>query len=507
MNRSERGNRLPSIRNLRTILTVIFLAVCLLPATMFTVRQFEETRVILKDEAQILARLMRSETKHFSTPDLSPAMIDRLARDVLFDRTSMLLVSTAGNIVYSDEFLQPQPRVDYTVEVLTDYGTLGSLTLTRSIRERLPIMIGVVAGALSIAIIGLYLLHTRVFPGWLRAEEAEQLSKKRFSDIATVSSDWFWELDSHLRVSLSTLERLPELMPDNVLGKRFWDIGVIVPEQSWAHIKSAMSEQADFTFVYTVDSKGDKVWHELRGTPYFCEEGQFCGYRGAGRDITQERRAAHEITQLQEVVVHAMASLAETRDNETGNHIIRTKNYVKLLAEQLRTHPRFKDFLSNQYIEQLYKSAPLHDIGKVGIPDNILCKPGKLTTEEFEIMKTHTTVGYEAIERAEKALGIELDFLQHAKDIALYHQEKWDGSGYPMGLKGDDIPFSARLMALADVYDALISERVYKPPFSHDYAVELITEGRGSHFDPDVTAAFLSIHEQFRAIALEFADE
>jgi len=155
MNKIERGNRLPSIRNLRTILTVIFLVVCLLPATIFTVRQFEETRVILKDEAQILARLMRSETKHFSTPDLSPAMIDRLARDVLFDRTSMLLVSTAGNIVYSDEFLQPQPRVDYTVEVLTDYGTLGSLTLTRSIRERLPVMIGVVAGALSIAIIGL----------------------------------------------------------------------------------------------------------------------------------------------------------------------------------------------------------------------------------------------------------------------------------------------------------------------------------------------------------------
>ena len=507
MSETVRNNRLPSIQNLRWILTTIFLAVCLLPATMFTVRQFEETRVILKDEALILARLMRSETQHFGTADLSPEMIDRLARDVLFDRTSMLLVAPDGSIAYSDEFLQPHPRVDYSVDVVTDFGTLGSLTLTRSIRERLPIMVSVVIGALSIALIGLYLLHTRVFSGWLRAEEAEQLSKQRFSDIATVSSDWFWELDSHLRVSLSTLDRVPELTPDQVMGKRFWDIELIKPEQSWAHIKSALSDQSDFVFVYTVDRDGTRVWHELRGTPYFCHEGQFCGYRGAGRDITQERQAAHEITQLQEVVVHAMASLAETRDNETGNHIIRTKNYVKLLAEQLRPNPRFNAFLDDNYIEQLYKSAPLHDIGKVGIPDNILCKPGKLTTEEFEVMKTHTTVGFEAIERAEKALGIELEFLQHAKDIALYHQEKWDGSGYPMGLKGDDIPLSARLMALADVYDALISERVYKPPFSHEYAVELITEGRGTHFDPDVTAAFLSIHEQFRAIALEFADE
>jgi len=129
---------------------------------MFTVRQFEETRVILKDESQILARLMRSETKHFSTSDLSPAMIDRLARDVLFDRTSMLLVSTDGAFVYSDEFLQPQPRVDYTVEVLTDYGTLGSLTLTRSIRERLPIMISVVAGRCLLPLLA-YTYCTRVF--------------------------------------------------------------------------------------------------------------------------------------------------------------------------------------------------------------------------------------------------------------------------------------------------------------------------------------------------------
>lgn len=213
-----------------------------------------------------------------------------------------------------------------------------------------------------------------------------------------------------------------------------------------------------------------------------------------------------EISAIQDVTILAMASLAETRDLETGNHIRRTQHYVKVLAEKLKTHPNFGYFLSESMIETLFKSAPLHDIGKVGIPDRILLKPGKLTAEEFEIMKTHATLGKEAIEHSEKQLGMEVEFLHIAKEIAYYHQEKYDGSGYPTGARGHDIPISARLMSLADVYDALISRRVYKEPMPHEKAIEIIMEGRGKHFDPDIVDAFLTLQDEFQAIAAHFID-
>ncbi len=218
------------------------------------------------------------------------------------------------------------------------------------------------------------------------------------------------------------------------------------------------------------------------------------------------RRRTRQVEMIQDVTITAMASLAETRDNETGNHIRRTQTYVKLLAERLRTHPRFADKLDDKSIQLLHKSAPLHDIGKVGIPDRILLKPGRLTIEEFEIMKTHTTLGRDAIEHAEKQIGAEVPFLAIAKEIAYSHQEKWDGSGYPESLAGDAIPMSARLMALADVYDALISWRVYKEPFSHETAVGMITEGRGKHFDPDMVDAFLELEQEFKRVAAMFSD-
>lgn len=217
-------------------------------------------------------------------------------------------------------------------------------------------------------------------------------------------------------------------------------------------------------------------------------------------------RRTEEVHDIQDVTILTMASLAETRDNETGNHIIRTQHYVKLLALQLREHPRFAHYLDDATIDLLFKSAPLHDIGKVGIPDSILLKPGKLTAEEFEIMKTHTTQGRLAIESAESRLGKDVPFLRCAKEIAYSHQEKWDGSGYPEGLSGDTIPISARLMAIADVYDALISRRVYKPPFTHEAAMAIIEEGRGRHFDPDVVEAFVAIQFQCKEIAERHAN-
>jgi putative two-component system response regulator len=218
-----------------------------------------------------------------------------------------------------------------------------------------------------------------------------------------------------------------------------------------------------------------------------------------------EKRTA-EVMAIQDVTIQAMASLAETRDSDTGNHIRRTQNYVAALAWHLQDHPRFSHYLNAANIATLFKSAPLHDIGKVGIPDRILLKPGRLTPEEFEIMKTHTTLGRDAIEQAEQSLGIAVDFLSCAKEIALSHQEKWDGSGYPQGLAGDAIPISARLMAVADVYDALISERVYKEAMPHEEAVAIIIAGRGLHFDPEIVDAFLELQETFKEIAARYAD-
>ena len=218
-----------------------------------------------------------------------------------------------------------------------------------------------------------------------------------------------------------------------------------------------------------------------------------------------ERQTVH-IRAIQDVTIFALASLAETRDTDTGQHIRRTQFYVKALAEHLCSHPRFAATLTPETIEALFKSAPLHDIGKVGIPDRILLKPGRLDVQEMDIMKTHTTLGWQALAHAEQSLGADVAFLRLAKEIAYGHHEQWDGSGYPQGLRGEAIPLSARLMAVADVYDALISRRVYKQGMSHAQAAKIVSDGRGSHFDPDIVDAFLAIQEQFQHIAQRFED-
>jgi HD-GYP domain-containing protein (c-di-GMP phosphodiesterase class II) len=212
-----------------------------------------------------------------------------------------------------------------------------------------------------------------------------------------------------------------------------------------------------------------------------------------------------ELLLTQDITIESMANLAEYRDHETGGHIKRTRMYVRILSEHIKRHDKYRNFLSNENIDMLYKSAPLHDIGKVAIPDNILLKPDRLTEEEVEVMKTHSTIGHDVIESSIRKLG-KNSFLTIAAEMAYSHQEKWDGSGYPQGLRGDAIPISGRLMALADVYDALISKRAYKSSSAHAMAVDIIKKGRGTHFDPDMVDAFLEIHEQFRNIAREFAD-
>jgi putative two-component system response regulator len=230
------------------------------------------------------------------------------------------------------------------------------------------------------------------------------------------------------------------------------------------------------------------------------------------------RRRTNENTLIQDLAIRALACLGETRDTETGKHIIRTQGYIELLVNRLAEHPRFIQALEGNRSSLIVKAAPLHDIGKVGVPDAILLKPGKLTAEEFEIMKRHPVIGAKAIDKAmTQALasthGYEVEqarkaflFLEIAKEISLAHHERWDGSGYPAGLAGDQIPASARLMALADVFDALVSARVYKPTIPFEEASRIINAARGTQFDPAVVDAFNDLRDSFLCIASQFAD-
>jgi len=238
-------------------------------------------------------------------------------------------------------------------------------------------------------------------------------------------------------------------------------------------------------------------------------------------------RRVQDILLVQDVSIRALASLGEARDNETGHHIRRTQLYIDVLGRYLQNHPRFKNALTPDKLNLIVNAAPLHDIGKIGIRDEILLKPGKLTPEEFSVMKTHALIGADAIARAIhevtddqtrkdspfarlpriKAISAgPLEFLEVAREIAAGHHEKWNGSGYPAALQGDEIPVSARLMALADVFDALISRPVYKASMPVQDVIRIIQEGRGTHFDPDIVDAFLANLDQFLDIAAQLAD-
>jgi putative two-component system response regulator len=209
--------------------------------------------------------------------------------------------------------------------------------------------------------------------------------------------------------------------------------------------------------------------------------------------------------ETRDMTIFMLAKLAESRDPETGEHLERVRNYCRLLAQHLQSHPKFCSTINGEYIELLYHTSPLHDIGKVAIPDCVLLKPGPLTCDEFEIMKTHTTRGAETLEAAlAKYPGTR--FLEMARDIALSHHERYDGHGYPNELAGEAIPLSARIMAVADVYDALTSRRVYKEPFSHETSKSMIAEESGKHFDPDVLGAFLDLEDAFVAIRDKYAE-
>jgi putative two-component system response regulator len=289
-------------------------------------------------------------------------------------------------------------------------------------------------------------------------------------------------------------------------------------EQVTLLTKEMYISQKPWSTRYRLLTKSDKTkWVHLRFYYKVDDEGTTNYLYGTIQDVTEMKKIeeilekysqdleqlvekkVQEISSSQMATIYALIKLSESRDDDTGAHIERTASFCQLLAKKAQAIPLYKEVITNNFVETIYKASPLHDIGKVGIPDNILLKPGKLTDDEFLIMKTHVQLGFDTLSKVGQQYD-KNDFLKMGMDIALYHHEKWDGSGYLNGLVGDEIPLSARIMALSDVYDALRSKRVYKEAFSHEKSLEIITNNRGSHFDPVLVDVFIEYNEEFRSM-------
>ena len=222
--------------------------------------------------------------------------------------------------------------------------------------------------------------------------------------------------------------------------------------------------------------------------------------------LAQAKNSITEMQHSQQIALFAMAMLAELRESDSASHILRVQHYVQVLAHKLSSQDAFRDVLTPEYIDTLFNSVPLYDMGTVGVPDRILLKPSRLTASELSIMRAHPSIGHDALLRSEKARGHASPLLTIAKELVASHHEKWDGGGYPQGLAGAQIPVSARILAICDVYDALISNKVYKDGVPHDKAVQVIFGERGAHFDPDMVDAFIEMQDEFAAIAERYAD-
>ena len=289
-------------------------------------------------------------------------------------------------------------------------------------------------------------------------------------------------------------------------------------EQVTVMYQEMLVTQKPWTTRYRLLMKSGKIkWVHLRFYSKTDTKGIPILFYGTIQDITEmkkvedelEKYSQHlellvdekvrEISSSQMATIYALIKLSESRDDDTGAHIERTASFCRLLAEKARSIAEYENAITDIFIETIYKASPLHDIGKVGIPDSILLKPGKLTEDEFTIMKSHVRIGYDTLSKVGQQYD-KNDFLKMGMDIALYHHEKWNGSGYNKGLKGDTIPLSARIMALADVYDALRSKRVYKEAFSHEKSIEIISSSKGSHFDPALVDVFIQNQVEFESL-------
>ncbi len=291
-----------------------------------------------------------------------------------------------------------------------------------------------------------------------------------------------------------------EEQPEVVLTD--WNMPLVSGVELIRHIRSMESNHYTYTIMITSRDEADDLVEGFQ-----CGVDDYLTKPVNKQELILRMKAGERVLKLQskEILVFALAKLTEARDNETGEHLERIRAYSRRLAQKLLELGHYTDTINRRFIDNLYETSPLHDVGKVGIPDAILLKQGRLTNNEFETMKDHTTIGYQTLINV-ATQGSSSKYMETAAEIACSHHEKWNGSGYPRGLAGEAIPLSARIVALADVYDALRSRRVYKPPFSHDKAAGIIREESGSHFDPLVVQAFEALETEFKAISRQHQD-
>ena len=282
-----------------------------------------------------------------------------------------------------------------------------------------------------------------------------------------------------------------------------WEMPVMNGIELCRRIRSGTLDRYVYTILLTSHSDPDSV---VEGLDSGADD--FISKPFREEELNVRIKAAQRLLglEMRDMAIFMMAKLAESRDPDTGQHLERVQRYSRVLAEELANQGKYRNIIDADYMRLIYQTSPLHDIGKVGTPDHILLKPGKLTAEEFEIMKQHTTLGAETLDQALEMYP-QASFLMMARDIAAGHHEKFDGTGYPLGLSGEQIPLCARIVSLADVYDALTSVRVYKKRFSHEQTRRIIVEASGTQFDPDVVSAFLRAQHRFEKIKIDFNDE
>jgi PAS domain S-box-containing protein len=344
-----------------------------------------------------------------------------------------------------------------------------------------------------------------------KAKEALMASEKKYRNILESMEEGYAEVDlkGNFTFFNDSVSRILGYSREELMGMN---------NRKFTKPESARKLYKEFSKVYkkgktsgvieneVINKDGSVKYTEVVVSLMRDKDGMPKGFRGIARDVTERFKAGKERRELENKLHNAraatilgLAKLSEYRDKGTGAHLERIREYAKIIAEKMAKIPAYKDYITEKYIDDIYQSSILHDIGKVGIQDSVLLKPGKLNPEEFNIIKRHTVLGGDALADIESQIG-ERSFLILGKEIAYYHHEKWDGTGYPDGLKGKEIPLSARMVAIADVYDALTTKRFYKEAFTHEKSREIIISLKGSHFDPDVVDAFLANEKNFSKI-------
>jgi len=347
-----------------------------------------------------------------------------------------------------------------------------------------------------------------------KAKEALMASEKKYRNILESIEEGYAEVDlkGNFTFFNDSVSRILGYSIDELMGMN---------NRKFTKPESARKLYKEFNKVYktgktsgvieneVINKDGGVKYTEIVVSLIRNKDGMPTGFRGIARDVTERLKAEKERRELENKLHNAraatilgLAKLSEYRDKGTGAHLERIREYAKIIAREMAGLSVYKDYITEKYIDDIYQSSILHDIGKVGIQDSVLLKPGKLNPKEFDIIKQHTVLGGDALADIESQIG-ERSFLILGKEIAYYHHEKWDGTGYPDGLKGKEIPLSARVVAIADVYDALTTKRFYKEAFTHEKSREIIISLKGSHFDPDVVDAFLVNEKNFSRICAE----